>query len=138
RWRSSKLSELTVVIITGALIAGVVSSAFSWPTINDAPWTAKALLYSALILSLTSISIGTQQSIALYRIGGHEDGLETLQALLKSPRGKNASKLQLYIWQVPVMMLNIAILVFLIGLMVLIWARAAEQPSWDQDMRVRI
>ncbi|EXA53644.1 hypothetical protein FOVG_01380 [Fusarium oxysporum f. sp. pisi HDV247] len=137
QWRKSILSELTVVNITGALIAAVVSSAFSWPTIDDSPWTTRALFYSALILSLVSVSAGSQQSIALYRLGGHDIGLTTLRTLLKGSGKQGASKLQLYVWQMPIMLLNVSILLFVIGLMILIWDRAAMQSSWDQDPKVQ-
>ncbi|EXA53642.1 hypothetical protein FOVG_01380 [Fusarium oxysporum f. sp. pisi HDV247] len=156
QWRKSILSELTVVNITvsvkearlkritsinsrqGALIAAVVSSAFSWPTIDDSPWTTRALFYSALILSLVSVSAGSQQSIALYRLGGHDIGLTTLRTLLKGSGKQGASKLQLYVWQMPIMLLNVSILLFVIGLMILIWDRAAMQSSWDQDPKIAL
>ena len=119
-----------------ALIAAVVSAAFSWPTIGSSPWTAKAVLYASLILSLGAVSIGSQQSIALSRFGGQQGGLDKLQELLKNNKA-TASRRQLYIWQLPVMILNVSILLFLIGLLIIIWNQATEQLAWDDDMKVR-
>ncbi|KAI1124843.1 hypothetical protein F5Y10DRAFT_248379 [Nemania abortiva] len=145
KWRDSKLSELTVVNITGALIASVVSSVFSWSTIEHAPWTAKALFYSTLFMSLTSVAAGSQQSIALYRLGGHEEGLKLLKKLLsnsptsdneKNSRKVKPSAIQLYVWQMPIMVLNVSISLFLIGVAIVVWDRAAQQPSWNDDTKI--
>jgi hypothetical protein len=130
-----------------ALIAGVVSSAFSWPTIEDAPWTAKALLYSSLTLSLASIAAGSQQSIALHRLGEHEVSQKVLRDLLSKPAGDSdnengkprkvrASRLQNNKWQMPVMLLNVSILFMLVSLFIIIWDRAASYPSSDDEMKV--
>ncbi|KAJ6260754.1 hypothetical protein Dda_4983 [Drechslerella dactyloides] len=137
QWRKSKVAELGVVNVVGALVAAVVGSAFTWPATTDAPWTVLATFYGSLILSLVAIATGSQQSIALYRLGESQSALEKLQKLLRSK--KDPSKLssaQRYLWQVPVMLLNVSVLVFLVGLMILIWERAAVMPSWDDDMKV--
>jgi hypothetical protein len=43
-----------------------------------------------------------------------------------------------YIWQLPVMMLNISIWLLLIGLLILIWDRAASSGIWGGDTKVII
>lgn len=114
-----------------------MSAAFSWPTINDAPWTVKAVLYSTLIIALCSVASGAQQTITLNRYGKHPDGLRALQKLLESARKPGKARLlQLYVWQLPVMLLNISIALLVIGIIILMWARAANSPSWDDDMKV--
>jgi hypothetical protein len=118
-----------------ALIAAVVSAAFSWPAIDSSPWTAKAAFYGSLILSLGAVAIGSQQSITLSRLGGQQDGLSELKKLLQNNKS-TVSRRQLYIWQLPVMILNVSILLFLIGLFVVIWNQAVEHLSWDDDMKV--
>lgn len=125
-----------------ALVAAVASAALSWQDIASAPWTVFATFYISLILSFTAISIGTQQSIVLLRLGSHPEGLKELQDLLKQgpPRAAGAQprarRVQLYLWQLPVMLLNISILVFIIGVLILIWARAAAGARWNGDMKV--
>jgi hypothetical protein len=152
QWRDDKIQELSVVNVTvrkymiflkyqtdgdqAALIAGVVSSAFSWPTIEPAPWTAKAVFYCTLFVSLSAVATGSQQSIALTRYGRSADGLKDLKHLLTGNTTGKASRVQQYVWQLPVMLLNISIALFLIGLVILIWARAASSPDWDDDMKV--
>lgn len=95
----------------------------------------KATFYAALILSLVAVCIGTQQGVALYRLGGHESGLDKLQKLLKNNKN-HVSKSQLYIWQLPVTILIASILFFLIGLLIMIWNQAAEQLAWNDGMKV--
>lgn len=114
-----------------------MAAAFSWPTINDAPWTVKAVLYSTLIIALCSVASGTQQTIILNRYGKHHDGLKALQKLLESGiKPGTPRRLQLYVWQLPIMLLNISIALLVVGIFILVWARAANCPSWDDDMKV--
>lgn len=155
QWRADKIQELSVVNTTvrqystllettcqadrdqAALIAGVVSGTFSWSTIDLAPWTAKAMFYCTLFVSLSAVATGSQQSIALNRYGQHQEGLKSLQQLLTDSKTGKPSQMQKYVWQLPVMLLNISIALFLIGLAILIWDRAASSPAWDADMKVR-
>ncbi|KAF2629942.1 hypothetical protein BU25DRAFT_307513, partial [Macroventuria anomochaeta] len=142
QWRDGKLSELNAVNVTAALIAAVVSAAFSWPTISESPWTARAVLYASLILSLSTVASASQQSIALYRYGAHPQGLEMLQEMLASKKrdrpASTASKLQTYVWQMPVMLLNISISLLIVGLFILIWDRAAQVVDWTDDMKIAL
>ncbi|CAA9962826.1 hypothetical protein PTMSG1_06194 [Pyrenophora teres f. maculata] len=78
-----------------ALIASVVSGAFSWPMVDEAPWTAKASFYSTLFISLSAVAAGAQQSIALDRYGQHPEGIRQLQELLRGGSSGSVSWLQL-------------------------------------------
>jgi hypothetical protein len=135
-WRLNKLAELGVVSVTGALSASVISTAISWPAMSEAPWTTQSLYYSALVLSLASIAAASQQSIILYRIGGHDDGLQKLRKLLRKPGSADPKPLQVYIWQMPIMLLNIAVSLFLVGLFILIWDCARQDSSWNRDTTI--
>jgi hypothetical protein len=79
--------------------------------------------------------MGSQQSIALSRIGGQQGGLDKLKTLLQNNE-TTARKRQLYVWQLPVMILNVSILLYLIGLFIVIWSQAVEQLAWDDNMKV--
>ena len=97
------------------------------------------MFYSALILALVSVVAGSQQSILLHRIGGHSQGFSALRLLLQGKLTNHVmqpSKIQLYVWQLPIMLHNVSVLLFIIGLMILIWDLAAIRPAWDQDMKV--
>lgn len=120
-----------------ALIAAVASAIFSWPTVAEAPWTAISAFYASLILSLATVASASQQSIALYRFGAHSQGLVMLQKSLASGTNRGAaSRLQIYVWQMPVMLLNISIMLLIVALFILIWDRAAQTIDWTGDMSV--
>jgi len=122
-----------------ALVAAVVSAAFSWPTTAESPWTTKAAFYASLVLALSAIASASQQSTALYRYGKHPTGLEKLRKDLARPmEGAISSKLQTYTLRVPVMLLNISVILLLIGLIILIWNIAARAPAWDSDMKASL
>ena len=105
---------------------------------STAPWTVYAAFYTALILSLAAVSVGSQQTITLFRLGRNRDGLESLQRLLRDKADPHTtSKSQLYLWQLPVMLLNISILLFIIGLMIIIWNQATQRSAWNDEMKVR-
>jgi hypothetical protein len=115
----------------------------TWPPPSPSPpWLASALWYSGLTLSLAAIGTATQQSVALSRLSSYQDGLRRLRAVLgkELPATGKASQTwsvkwaQLFVWQVPVMLLNFSILLFLVGLVVMLKARAdAGMEDWAAD-----
>ncbi|KAF3763920.1 hypothetical protein M406DRAFT_58174 [Cryphonectria parasitica EP155] len=148
-WRDNKITELSTVNVTAALVAAVASAALSWQAIDSAAWTVLALFYASLIMSLTAVTIGAQQSIALSRLGGHRVGLGNLQKKLRGKVVKQATQTlnvnkhsasysQLYLWQLPVMLLNASILIFLIGLSIIIWSQAASHEYSGDTMKIAI
>lgn len=154
RWSNEKIAELSVVSVTvspppqlcvnmraedyikGALIAAVIAGAFSWTRSTEIPWTSQAVWYSSLILALASVSTASQQSIGLYRLGSHPEGLRKLRILLGGPNQNRPRKSQLYIWQVAVMSLNVSVLLFLIGLAILLWDLALTSSTRATDTKV--
>jgi len=118
------------------MIAGTVTGALGWSQVPSSPlppWITKASWYSCLIFALTAVSSATQQSLSLYRLGCYDDCLSRLRHILgREHRKADGSTFwtvrwtQLMVWQIPVMLLNFAILLFLFGLVVLLRARAIE------------
>lgn len=115
----------------GALIAAIVASVFSWPTIISSPWTAKACFYTTLYLSLFAVTCGFQQNITLVRYGKDAEGVAMLQKLLRSTNGKSAGRLHLFVWQIPIMLVNFSIMSFLMGLSILIWDQTTTSVKTD-------
>ncbi|KAL9115059.1 MAG: hypothetical protein Q9187_007353 [Circinaria calcarea] len=159
KWKDAKLQELNYVGITGALITGAVVGSFQIYSAETDPWSTNALWVSALLFSLTSISIATQQCIGLNRLSSREDGPGKIRLLLgeENPRfdkphtatytGRDEKiteyrlrmrKSQLWVWQTPVMLLNFAILLFIIGLMIAVFSRAVKaHGDWSTgDIKV--
>lgn len=72
--------------------------------------------FAGLILTLTSIYIATHQSIALHRLGNSDSGVDKLVNSMGYGRA-TIRKSQVLVWQMPVMLLNLSIFVFIIGLL---------------------
>ena len=162
-------SSLTFALLTcpsqSALVTGTIASAFSWNTDQDDPWSTEACWTSALVLALTAISLASQQTIGLTRLCMYENGWLKVRALLGEvgplcPKGNlkpsyleqrrdhagrevKMKKSQLWMWQTPVMLSNFAILLFVVGLMISVFVRAARNgTNWttghNQVMRTSL
>jgi hypothetical protein len=109
-----------------------------------------AAWYSSLILGLTAVSSAMQQSLTLYRLGCYEDCLPRLRAILgREHRRADGSTFwrvrwsQMVVWQVPVMLLNFAILLFVSGVVGMLRDRAMRAVKAgvgleSDDVKVRI
>ncbi|OAL32805.1 hypothetical protein AYO20_07762 [Fonsecaea nubica] len=132
-WRESKLAELNYVGLTSvqdpvgmkivehsALVTSAFASAIGWQTVNLIPYVL-GIWFGGLILVLTSIFIATAQSIAVYRLTTSDEGLDELARLLgyntQDPGRSRPRRIQVLAWQMPVMLLNLSITLFLIGLL---------------------
>lgn len=125
-------------------MSSVVAGAFSWTDILSVPWTTRAVWYSSLFLALVSITTSTQQSILLQRMGSHREGLDRLQNLLRSRDAvadapAKPRTMQLYVWQIPVNLLNVSVILFLIGLAIQVFAAAFNGlETWTDEKKVRL
>ena len=81
---------------------------------------------------MIAVSSGTQQYVTLSRIRGER--LRVFQALLRGDRAIQSH--HLYVWQMPIMLLSFSIWYLLIGLLILIYARAAASSPWGPDVKV--
>ncbi|KAH8746054.1 hypothetical protein F5882DRAFT_493778 [Hyaloscypha sp. PMI_1271] len=127
-WVDQKLEETSV----GAIIAAVASAALSWATAPTWPWTVTSTVYSSLILSLISVYTGCQQHIAVLRYGKHNNGTERMRHFLRS------HSLQGIVWSVPLMVLNISILLLIVSILIIVWIRAVEEPTFGREAKVRV
>lgn len=83
---------------------------------------------------LTAISTATMQTVVLNRLISHPDGLNNIRAVLSGQPVASAvatkqvqpKRLQVYVWQIPLKLLNSSIYLFLIGLLALVWEAAAR------------
>jgi hypothetical protein len=114
--------------LKAALIGGVVAATFSWPQVIGCYWLVPALWYASLVLLLTSMATAAQQAIALSRLICHPRGGEHIRELLGKPSRNSQSiyeprRLQLYIWQIPISMLNTSVYACLLGILVFLCQR---------------
>ena len=94
-------------------------------------------------MALTSIATATQQSIALYRLTILPEGLAKIREMLSANETDSMGVVQLrysqlYIWQVPLSLLNSSVYLFIAGLGVLLWnAAKMRQYQWTaEEMKV--
>ncbi|MCJ1385210.1 hypothetical protein MMC17_008331 [Xylographa soralifera] len=122
-WREAKLAELNYVGITSALVTSAFASAIGWQTITILSYVM-GIWFAGLVLVLTSIYIASSQSITLHRLTKSNAGIDRLcvffgHNLNATPGNTGNSRLrksQVLVWQMPVMLLNLSITVFLLGL----------------------
>jgi hypothetical protein len=132
-----------------ALLAGVLTSTGSWPTIlpsgMPSPWPVRTSWYCGIILSLLSIISAADQTVRLHRLSSHRDGLPNIRKLLaKGSRttktGRRAPSLtQIMAWQTPVMFLITATICMVVGMFLLVWSATANVISpglWDDQLKV--
>ena len=132
-----------------ALLAGVLTSTGSWPTIlpngMPTPWPVRTSWYCGIILSLLSIISAADQTVRLHRLSSHRDGLANIRKLLakgsRSTRtGRRApSLIQIVTWQTPVMFLITATLCMVVGMFLLVWSATIHKVSsglWDDQTKV--
>lgn len=130
------------------MIAGVISTAFSWPNAATAPWTTLALWYSGLFLAFISISIAAWFSLALLKLSGYPHCNEFICQMLGQPNenqygNDNVVKwkprqLQLYIWQLPRMLLTASIFEFAIGLCLMNWDMAVAHGFQPRSNEAKV
>lgn len=91
-------------------------------------------------MDLTSISLAMQQSLAMNRLCCYLDRWKRIRLMLGKPKdAQGISKprwTQLYVWQVPIMLLNIGLILFLAGLVAEIFSHF-ESPLSSVDVKVR-
>ncbi|KAF2667535.1 hypothetical protein BT63DRAFT_426397 [Microthyrium microscopicum] len=144
KWVDHKLQELNFIGIVGALIAGVLTSTGSWPTVlkngTTQPWTVRACWYCGTILALSSVLIAAQQSIRLHRLSCHKRSNTSIRRLLRRRKPCNKTgcilprKLQVWAWQLSVLLLGISVLAMISGMFILIWSGTGSIfPSEDVE-----
>lgn len=42
----------------------------------------------------------------------------------------------MYVWQMPVMLLNVSILLFVVGVLILVWEQATRDLALNHDLKV--
>jgi hypothetical protein len=138
-------------IIQAALLAGVLTSTGSWPTIltngKQSPWFVRTAWYCGIILSLLSIISAADQTVRLHRLSSHRDGLANIHKLLAKSStvrrtGRRApSLLQIMTWQMPVMFLITSTICMVVGMFLLVWSATSNLGTlrmWDDQNKVSL
>lgn len=118
--------DLADTWMESALITGAFAAAIGWQTVGTLSPYVLGIWYSGLFLGLFSISLATEQGIALHRLSPSDKGLDHVSKLLGYKGGQPNANAKppwapVLAWQMPVMLLNISISLFGLGLMVQIF-----------------
>jgi hypothetical protein len=104
--------------VKGALIAGVVSTALTWPMTADANWISVGLHYLSLFLALNTVLLALIQTIVLRRLLACQNIDVYFRRMFgKEVRGTWKPDIsQLRIWNMPSLLLYYSVVCFLFGL----------------------
>lgn len=120
-----------------------VTSCLSWNSLNNRHWSGPALWYATIIFSLSCIFTGAQQSLVLPEADSIEKlTSEELERMKQSfaaskQRSSQPSRLSLFAWQIPLMLLGYAVVTFLGGLCSVVLSPLARNPGWNDETKVR-
>ncbi|KAL8813123.1 MAG: hypothetical protein Q9223_007123 [Gallowayella weberi] len=140
----AKMNTTGVTLDQAALIAGVISSGFSWYNIEGTAWVTRAMWFSGLVLSIASVASSAIHTAAFLRIKCDRDILKRFRRALGRDRKSDEKPwkphvLTPYVLGGPTLYLKLAVLSFIIGLFYEIWrAAVAADLSWHSDnLKVR-
>lgn len=154
QWRDHKLAELNFIGVVGALLAGVLTSTGSWPTVlangKTQPWTIRALWFSGTLFALFAVLIAAKQSLSLHRLSGHRDGLPYIRSCMSGKVDARSGRVeprraQVYAWQMSILLLTAAVFCMVSGITVLVWTSADWGPRkdamgtwWDDSAKLAV
>lgn len=145
-------------VIQGSVVSAAISSAFSWSYFGPGEAESiclqlvKFIWCSALVFSITSTASACQQATSLHRLESHPNGLELIRRLLRGPalhqlststpltngnvrvpiHTKRPRFLQRFLWQIPAMLRNGSLYMFVTGLCILVYwdfSQSINSPS---------
>ncbi|KAF2657197.1 hypothetical protein K491DRAFT_756950 [Lophiostoma macrostomum CBS 122681] len=139
KWLTNMEQHLSTTIIASAIISSAICSSFSWASFGSdsvdskCVWLAKCTWFSALIFSMGSIASACQQIGCVHRLTSHPDGLAMIRRLLgesnSAKPGVRVRSSQRILWQIPAMLLNGSLYMFVAGLCLMFY--------WDVGQHMR-
>lgn len=121
----------------GAILFTSIISCLSWSNLSRSHWSGPALWYAGIILSLTSVVLGAQQTLELPEASGTIDALTFKRRLTaRHSNPPTPSRIMLFALQAPFMCMTYSIALFLAGLTSVVLSPLARQPMWDDDAKV--
>lgn len=129
------------------MTAAVVGS-FEWEALSTVPTIPITMIriawYNSLILAVTAVTLGMQQSVFLIRVGSTSDSDAIITNLLSYASPGSGLRIprwdQVFIWQAAVGLLEWSIYFWMGGYLVFIWdlTRVSREGQTVADQVVRI
>jgi len=127
-------------------MAGSGIGCWSWSTPADYQWLEKAAWFACILLSITAIMTGAQQTLLLetsepssQMSPDHLHNLRrSLEGCCSNQQHPKPCPIVIFSWQVPIMLLCYAVISFLAGLCVVVYSPIAGKVEWNADAKVSI
>jgi hypothetical protein len=119
-----------------------VTGCLSWTAVQTSHWSGPALWYSSIVYAIASIFLGAQQTLVLPDADSIDalapDKIESMKQSFMSKGDLNPqpSRLMLFVWQAPIMLLGCAVFSFLAGLCSVVLSPLARNRSWNEEAKV--
>ena len=111
-------------------------ASLSWVTLSASHWSGPALWYMGIILALTAIVLGAQQTIVLPSEVDRDTALGVQQRLRVHGKEDTPRKNMLFISQSPIMCFSLSVACFLAGLSSVVVSPLAQSPLWGPEAKV--
>lgn len=132
-----------LIEVQAALVAGVISSSFSWYNIDGTTWVTRSAWYSGLVLAIASVASSAIHTAAFLRMRCSNNVEKRFQKALGRKRDDTQERwrphsLAPYVLGGPTLYLKLAVFMFLVGLFYELWrAAVAANLSWgSEDLKV--
>jgi hypothetical protein len=106
------------------------------------PLVRSCIVVQQYSFAITSIFLGAQQTLVLPDADSIDvlapDKIESMKQSFMSRGNLNPrpSRLMLFVWQAPIMLLGCAVFSFLAGLCSVVLSPLARKPSWNEEAKV--
>ncbi|KAL8664413.1 MAG: hypothetical protein Q9202_003103 [Teloschistes flavicans] len=142
----SEITKMNTTGVTAALIAGVISSSFSWYNIDRTTWPTRAAWFSGLVLAIASVASSAIHTAAFLRMKCDRDIPQRFRHALGKYQDHEGNEhdywkphvLTPYVLGGPTLHLKLAVLAFLIGLFYELWraANSANLTWHHEDLKI--
>lgn len=138
RFFQRKISEIQYVQVAGAVMFTSVIQGLAWPSVSSSHWSGPALWYASIILAISAVVVGAQQSFLLPDLSAEEDTARIKAKIRKSDMAQTPRSLLLFGLQCPLLLLSYSMLCFLGGLSAVVLSPLAQNPTWAGEAKVRM
>ena len=129
---------LLLLLLQGAIMFASMISGLSWNNVSTSHWSGAALWYAGIILALTSIVLGAQQTMIMPEVVDTNTAQAFRRRLIVDENAKTAMprRSMLFVWQAPLMCLSYSIVCFLTGLTSVVVSPLGRDPTWNDGAKV--
>lgn len=116
-----------------------MTAALSWQDSDRVSWVSYGLWRGSILIFLASIGLTTQQSVTLNRLRSYQDYCQRIRHMLGTVGQQTCTvnRLQLLIWEAPMMLLNFGATLFILGLAASLLSENMGSPRTIQNQVVR-